>query len=419
MTIDNLLSIFLSVTCAFCFFSALRIPVIIILSVCVVLIILCLYLSKGKIKIYNSVYLHWIVLSVVLFCYSVNNSAGVRVYNSMILLFMVLGLVLVSFASKIDVNKSIRVLVFFSCILIGYIVAEILLKNLVLSPISFLFDQTALSNEQSRIRLGTGYRGLAEFPNVISLAGCILFCYAFFMINKGFKKTVLVIISIAAILISGERSNILFIPIVTFAVYYFCEDKNKIIRMLRILLVVALVVALIFAFRNTLVKFRFFERVINSVILYFAGEDISSGRSNLYKTALSLWKNNPIIGNGWFYFYYNNRGILARDTFVHAHNMIFELLCDVGIVGTILFILPIIRTIILNVKALRNERGSYRGVLSFTLSIQLYFCIDSLLHVSIFSINMLPIYLISVIIFFVASFQCSNLTQIAKSAYEE
>lgn len=70
-------------------------------------------------------------------------------------------------------------------------------------------------------------------------------------------------------------------------------------------------------------------------------------RLTLYKLALMEFEKKPIFGNGLFY-YQNKMG-------TYPHNIVLECLCDIGIVGTVLFLTVVLMLIVLVVKKVKYD----------------------------------------------------------------
>ena len=65
-------------------------------------------------------------------------------------------------------------------------------------------------------------------------------------------------------------------------------------------------------------------------------EEASTGRTLLWDAALQDWQKNPWFGNGWGSFFFAWPG--GRTTSILAHNELFQLLCEVGLLGAIAFV---------------------------------------------------------------------------------
>ena len=61
--------------------------------------------------------------------------------------------------------------------------------------------------------------------------------------------------------------------------------------------------------------------------------DTTNGRIAMWGIALTMFSRHPIIGNGWYYYYYN----AALWENAHVHNIYIQLLTETGVVGTLIF----------------------------------------------------------------------------------
>lgn len=88
-----------------------------------------------------------------------------------------------------------------------------------------------------------------------------------------------------------------------------------------------------------------------------------SGRSEIWEIGLNMFKQHPLFGNGMYSFtYYVN--------VVSAHNSYIQKICDLGIVGTILFMLPFVYCFVVSIKqlfVLRNENEFGTGMFDLNL----------------------------------------------------
>ena len=118
-------------------------------------------------------------------------------------------------------------------------------------------------------------------------------------------------------------------------------------------------------------------------------------------TAIMLWKQNPIWGNGWFYYYFNNKNILHNGLYVHTHNFILELLCDCGIVGTIIVLIPFVAALIDNIKLLKKSTIENSNVYKLTLAMQIFLLTDSFFHVSLYNTHVIGFYFLTLAIMYI------------------
>lgn len=85
-------------------------------------------------------------------------------------------------------------------------------------------------------------------------------------------------------------------------------------------------------------------RFARSITESKAGEDITSNRTLLLEEASNLFKESPIFGIGIGEF--PQRSILKTD----AHNTYMQVLCEQGIVGLVLYIVPLLYCLLYTIK---------------------------------------------------------------------
>ena len=80
--------------------------------------------------------------------------------------------------------------------------------------------------------------------------------------------------------------------------------------------------------------------------------DITSGRIGLWKKAVEIFLEKPVIGAGWGRFadYVDVYNPFINDTLENVHNNYLQLLCEVGIVGFLLVAVPMFYLFIRTVK---------------------------------------------------------------------
>lgn len=207
-------------------------------------------------------------------------------------------------------------------------------------------------------------------------------------------------------ILSGSRSGLMEL-LLTIAVVEILktEERKKAIKYLKIILSALAILVLLYFIYILFPNLRAIRRLFEAVSEVSTGQDISSGRNLLYLSAVRGFLNSPIFGNGWFQFNINNIGIIDSGVESYVHNILLQLLYDVGIFGTILFLLPFLyflkKTIVLirkNNKA--NITKNYPELL-FSAFIQIFYLMDSLLHVGLLDGMILEIYFMGVLMYYV------------------
>lgn len=138
-----------------------------------------------------------------------------------------------------------------------------------------------------------------------------------------------------ATLKTGSRTGLVTLAVVALVILFTSLRKKRSAVWKGIVLGVLAFVALYYVVKAYLPQ-NTFERLFEFVT-YEGG----SNRDLLWKNALELYKQdlNPIFGAGWgAYFGYNG-------VYKGVHNTYLGMLCDVGIIGFLLFFIPIINAI--------------------------------------------------------------------------
>lgn len=159
--------------------------------------------------------------------------------------------------------------------------------------------------------------------------------------GKPWMAYLIVVLSLILSLITGSRKALLNLVLFTCMVMLFSKyDKNVIKNLGRILLVLAIaVVATVLTLKIDFL-YNIIGRRLVSLFAYFSGdvaEDLSALRRDYMKDdAIALFLSHPIKGIGL-----NNFKYVARYG-TYAHSNYYELLCCLGIIGTLLYYIPIL-----------------------------------------------------------------------------
>jgi len=285
------------------------------------------------------------------------------------------------------------------------------LGNSVGNILSILLNPNTYNAEMRHIARKTEYQGLAASNNIVTYSSVIVAAVGMYLYRteytlkyRRWKKYLMFVLVILVIMVfEQQRTNLLFIPL-SFAVVYIVSDrKNQHYKFLTVSFLGGIGFIVFYNLMPLMSSINSISRIINTVDMFLNGQNILSNRSFLYGRAIEMWKAKPVWGNGWYQFFLSNNGILTVGTYSHAHNMIYELLADGGIVGLVIGLTPLMYTFIENVRLLTKCKGrkdKYEDKFRFTLLVQIFFIFDSFLHVTFYHSFIMMIYLLEIIIFY-------------------
>ena len=262
-----------------------------------------------------------------------------------------------------------------------------LYSRVVLSRFSGIYQSEIL-----RIYRNSSYTGFTRQSAYISGFLVLGIAISFYMINH-YKNKVLrtiVIICLPLLLFSlflgGKRAHLIFMAIAFLVTYLFSTNlKNFFLQIIKltslfILFIISILIIYFSYTPNSTSQFgKIYIKFDNTIQGLISGEDITSGRVELYDYALELFKDNPITGIGWRMFNELTFGFLSSTSGSHPHNIYIQLLTELGIVGFILFIIPVIYVLIKTIKLLMssekilNNGDLWKSTLQFSLFTQTFF----------------------------------------------
>ncbi|WP_175562049.1 O-antigen ligase family protein [Anaerocolumna xylanovorans] len=193
----------------------------------------------------------------------------------------------------------------------------------------------------------------------------------FFMgnVKRKQKKQLLVImaVSIVAVLLTTKRAHLIF-SILTLAICYYLgvsgQKINKVIKMLG----TAVILGGLF-----LILMRVFPVLYETFNRFSESDDISTGRFDMWNLAWGLFKEHPIIGIGWGRYVHIMAGPLGinPDFATSVHNVYLQLLCEIGLVGFVIFLYAMLSCYIKTIQCLKSgalNDASYNAlVVSYVL----------------------------------------------------
>jgi O-antigen ligase len=173
---------------------------------------------------------------------------------------------------------------------------------------------------------------------------CVLFKFHSSM--KIIERIVIITLLIACSIVgfySGNRTTF-FGFLISFGIYLFYYSQIRLNKIYPIIIVcfVIIVSLILLPNVNKSIKTRYIKafedakKVISYVISTNPASDNSVPRLRIWKMAILKFKNNPVWGSGFGISYPDK---ISGINYVHPHNIIIELLAEVGIVGFFIFLI--------------------------------------------------------------------------------
>ena len=227
-------------------------------------------------------------------------------------------------------------------------------KNILGYPVLVMGDQVRLSSFLGKEYKIGGYLLAFSF---------IIFSYLTFkLFKKSFYNKCLVfffyLLSLITIYLTGERSNFFIFCLCSIFFIFFLNFKTK----YKITSLIFLFISILFLFKfEPKLKFRFVDStkdILNSKDLGFVDSVLQTQYGAHYITAYQIFKDHPFIGSGIKTFRvvcedkkYENYDIpwIKNRCTTHPHNVILEFLSELGIIGTLLFLIFFIYLLLKNV----------------------------------------------------------------------
>lgn len=213
-------------------------------------------------------------------------------------------------------------------------------------------------------------------------------------INKNKNKNVykvLLVLNIIALLLTGKRAQVVFLIIATLAIMII-KYRQRIHEAIKKAIAWTVV-----AIATIVVLTSFIPTISNSFIRAYesiGNEDSMYTRNILYDVAESEFFSHSIFGIGWggykYTYYATVPSILKERDYMQAHCIYLQLLCETGLVGTIIICSAFIYVIYLALKIfLRNEKSKPQKaqkaliILMFTI----YFLLEGAIGNSIYDMQ--------------------------------
>lgn len=249
---------------------------------------------------------------------------------------------------------------------------------------SFYYENIVniFTNSSQIIMWGNNY-GLAGFTYQLDTTALpILFAEGAFISfslnndkanNSKWKTLLIIVVCVIAVFYTGKRM-LLLLSIIAPIIVVFLSQKRASKKMFLLIIVGLLSIAFYSYFINHIEEFcniPYMKRLTMSLTKFNSSDDITTGRSELAKAAINAFHEHPFFGIGISNFReYTN-------SYTDTHNTYLQVLCEQGIIGFIIFCIPLFFTFIKSLKLLNNNESKYNAVpyVKFSLYVQIIYII--------------------------------------------
>ena len=212
-------------------------------------------------------------------------------------------------------------------------------KDFYLKNILPTFDSKAQRHLYYQVvhnNFSTGFAGHFSLNGMYMAIMTILSYSILFYKKLDIKKFIFFGICLLALFMTGKRGALLFTIFAIIITYFICNKDSLANKLGKGILILVCIGAILY------VLSFYIDGISSTVnrILNSGNSDVSSGRFELYKIAWEKFLDRPVLGIGWREYsniidkYYAQ----YRGSFMDAHNVYLQLLCETGIIGFGIFV---------------------------------------------------------------------------------
>lgn len=364
-----------------------------------ILLLAILFVLRLKNKLYinrlSFILIFQLILLILTITYSINplESLNFVFIFGICVLFAIIGF------KKVDAFKILDCIENYAFFFSIIIIISLLKHDLIVTNLSFLFPNNNAMlvtlneinyNIFSGLALERAYSAFCINIGIISVLS---------RLNKKHSVTkfdILKLIIFVIALFSCGKRTLLVIPLLVFIFLLFVNDYKKFA--LNILKYTVLALCLVIVLKT-------FIPTVDTLLQRFSynvGDKSYNGRTEYWKYCKEMFNNSPLFGNGinTYKSYLKSNSELKV---YHAHNIYFQLLGELGIIGfllTIFFFTSCLFSIILFYKKNKKELSSKEiYALNFSMGIQLLFLLYGMTGNTFYYYEQLLTYFFSIAIF--------------------
>lgn len=206
-------------------------------------------------------------------------------------------------------------------------------------PLFPAYYQEDIIRQYYRHKMCTGFNSETSISAEFMILGIIsIYCIYPNIKQRHHKYAWLIgILLLFGILLTGKRSSLLFsITAFIYTIMKSAPHKQKINRILTILLISIVIATLLYFFLPNFILISKTRNTLVRIMEYASDDtsDITNNRLIIWARALEGFKEKPLFGKGWSWF--------KSQYGAGAHNIYFQLLCECGVFGATIVIFVLV-----------------------------------------------------------------------------
>lgn len=341
----------------------------------------------------------WII-SIIPFFYSVKDWS-IASFRDLAAYFAFIVYVVFEKTRRANHRKAIGILLFMAFFNLFFVFVHALFKTQFTRFLYSILAQGAIFTFERAVK-GNYITGLGFIPGDTSgyLVNGILILLFYGREMRSKHRFIGIAALLAGMLFCAKKSHLICILLAVLIAWVFTGRGTKKVR--RIVIAITGLTALLAVGYFLLPYFSnipMVNRISLAIEKIMAGADFTSNRTNLTKLALKLYEGHEALGIGWKSF---NQYTLSRWGFTnYVNNIYLQLLCETGVLGALLFITPMIVTLIRTVSLMKKARfrpldDDYIPILSLSLALQLFFLIYGFFEIPFYDYTFLFVYALAI-----------------------
>lgn len=222
-------------------------------------------------------------------------------------------------------------------------------------------------------------------------------------------SVIMLVILLVGLMLTIKRAHFIFMIVAILITAIFSTNNKTIIKKLKNI-IIAMFIVILFIIISLMININreespvanFVHEIESTIVGVLEGDDITTGRSMLYRYSWEMFKENSISGIGWREFYNKTYGLINKDQGSHPHNIYLQLLTELGLIGFLLFIIPVTYVYFKTFRLLRSviQHNSSRLInwkygIQFSLYSQTFFLLYGLTGNPLTDYNFLLMYFLA------------------------